>query len=92
MKNIVSVISEPKDKIRSFIINNFYIPNASDLHNDMSLFDTGIIDSTGVMELIVFIEKEFDIRVDDIEVVQSNFDCVDKILDFIKRKKHFIID
>jgi len=90
MKNIVSVISEPKEKIRSFIINNFYIPNANDLHNDMSLFDTGIIDSTGVMELIAFLEKEFDLQIDDSEVTQNNFDCVDKILSFIKSKKHFI--
>jgi acyl carrier protein len=83
MKNILDL----KEKIRDFIISNFYIPNANDLRNDMSVFDTGIIDSTGVMELIAFIENEFSIQVEDHEVIQDNFDCVDKIVSFVLSKK-----
>lgn len=76
----------PQEKIRSFILKNFYVANASDLVDSASLLDGGIVDSTGVLEVIMFIEEEFKLKVADAEMVPANLDSVDNIAAFVKRK------
>jgi acyl carrier protein len=76
-----------KIQIRQFILDNFYVPSAAALGDDESLRDTGVIDSTGVLELLHFIEERFEVAVQDSEVVAANFDSIDKIATFIGRKK-----
>ena len=70
--------------LRTFVEKNFYIKD-SFTDND-SFFEHGIIDSTGVLELVAFIEKTFEIEVDDEEVIPENLDCVDSLTNFIKTK------
>lgn len=76
----------PQEKIRSFILKNFYVANASDLVDSASLLDSGIVDSTGVLEVIMFIEEEFKLKVADAEMIPANLDSVDNIVAFVKRK------
>lgn len=63
---------------------NYY--TASGLADDTSLLDRGIIDSTGVLEIIVFIEGEFGIKVLDHEVLPENLDSISNIAGYVERK------
>lgn len=78
---------ETKERIRSFITANFYVPDPTALADDASLLDQGIIDSTGVLEIIGFLEDAFDITVEDAEMVPDNLDSIDRIVGFIGRKR-----
>jgi acyl carrier protein len=76
-----------KDKVRGFIISNFYVADPAALKDDASLLDAGIVDSTGVLEVISFIEGEFGITVDDAEMIPENLDAVNHITAFVQKKK-----
>lgn len=77
-----------ESKVREFILDNYlYSDNQDDLNNSDSFLDKGIIDSTGILEVILFLEEEFGIKVDDEEMVPENLDSVDNILSFIQKKK-----
>ena len=78
---------EIKDKIRQFIITNFYVADAAALKDEQSLLDAGIVDSTGVLEVISFIEGEFSITVADVEMVPENLDSIANISSFVAKKK-----
>ena len=79
-------MSDSKSKIKSFIIENFLFGNADGLNDDTSFLEEGIIDSTGVLELIAFLEEEFDIKVQDEELIPENLDSIDKVTAFLGRK------
>jgi len=80
-------VLEIKEQVRSFVRANFYVPEDLKLSDDASLLEHGIIDSTGVLELVTFLEDRFDITVDDAEMVPQNLDSVESISSFIGRKK-----
>jgi acyl carrier protein len=73
--------------IVSFIVDNFYVPDASTLGDDVSLLDRGIVDSTGVLELTAFLEREFAIAIADDEIVAENLDTIGAITRFVARKR-----
>jgi len=74
-------------KIRSFITDNFlFREDRSDLKDTESLLDAGLIDSTGVLELVAFLEQEFGIVVADAEIVPDNLDSIAAIARFVDRK------
>ncbi len=79
-------MSDNKDVVRQFIISNFYVANPADLKDDTSLLDSGMVDSTGVLEVIAFLESEFGISVADNEIVPDNLDALERIVAFIERK------
>ncbi len=72
--------------IRTFVVNNFLFGDGSRLHNDASFLDNGIIDSTGILEVITFIEETFRIKVNDDELLPENLDSIDNIVRFIAVK------
>lgn len=76
-----------KEKIRDFITKNFLF-GASDsgLADSDSFLEKGIIDSTGMLELVAFLEEGFGVRVEDEELVPENLDSIDRLADFITRK------
>jgi acyl carrier protein len=74
-------------RVREFITSNFYVADAASLTNEMSLLDQGIVDSTGVLEVIAFLEGEFGFRVDDEEMLPDNLDSIEKIAAFVRRKQ-----
>ena len=79
-------MSENKTKVREFIIDNFLFGNADGLDNDTSFLEEGIIDSTGVLELVTFLEETFSIQVDDEELIPENLDSIDNVSSFLERK------
>ena len=79
-------MNETKIKIRDFIVENFLFGSANGLNDDTSFLDDGIIDSTGVLELVTFIEENFKIRVEDEELIPENLDSIDNIAGFLERK------
>lgn len=77
-----------ESKIREFILDSYlFSDNQDDLNNSDSFLDKGIIDSTGILEVILFLEEEFGIQVDDEEMVPENLDSVNNIVAFIGKKK-----
>ena len=76
-------------EIRQFIIDNFLYGNdGDDLHADASLLRRGVIDSTGVLELVAFMEEQYGIAVKDEELVPDNLDSISKLSDFVARKRN----
>ena len=76
-----------KEQVRTFVTTNFYVADPAALEDDASLLDRGIIDSTGVLEVIFFIEDTFAIGVEDSEMLPDNLDSIERIANFIARKK-----
>ena len=77
-----------KNQIRNFIYSNFLHTNSENgFTDDQSFLDNGIIDSTGVLELITFVEETFKIKIDDDEIIPENLDSIDLLVQFIQRKK-----
>lgn len=73
--------------IRAFIMANFYVADPQTLSDDDSLLDAGIIDSTGVLDLIGFVEQEFGITVADDELVPENLDSISRLSAFVAGKR-----
>ena len=73
--------------IRQFIIDNFLFGELdTELSNDDSLLDRGIIDSTGVLELVTFLEDKYAMKIQDDELVPQNLDSVNGLVQFVSRK------
>ena len=75
-------------QVREFLLSNFYVAEANSLEIDTSLLDQGIIDSTGVLEVIGFIEETFGITVEDSELLPENLDSIQGIAQYVVRKKN----
>ena len=74
--------------LRDFILENYLFTDDQDaLANDDSFLDKGIVDSTGIMEVIEFITSEFGIEVEDEEMVPENLDSIDNLVAYIARKQ-----
>jgi acyl carrier protein len=74
------------ERIRTFIESNFYVPEDRPLADDSSLLESGIVDSTGVLEITAFLEAEYCIKVADAEIVPENMDSIAAITMFTMRK------
>lgn len=80
---------EPRKRLRAFLANNFLLSNAEFPYgDDASLMEHGVVDSTGVLELILFLEQEFGVKVGDAEAIPRNLDTVARILAFVERKRN----
>lgn len=73
-------------KIRAFVIENYLFGEEGKLGNDDSFLESGIIDSTGVLELVRFLEATFAIKVFDEELIPDNLDSINKIVGFLYAK------
>ena len=82
-----SVNREYRERVRTFIVANFYVADVTALADQTSLLDGGVIDSTGVLEVIQFVEAEFAIAVADDEIVPENLDSIERIASYIERKR-----
>lgn len=77
-----------KEKVKNYVVENFLFGNEADpIGDDDSFIERGIIDSTGIMELIEFIEKTYDISLDDKELVPENLDSLNNLSRFVLSKK-----
>jgi len=76
-----------EQQVRDYILENYlFTDDQSALGNSDSFLEKGILDSTGILEVIYFIEEEFGVKVDDDEMVPENLDSVDNIVAFVDRK------
>jgi acyl carrier protein len=73
-------------KIRTFVVENYLFGDESKLGNDDSFMESGIIDSTGILELVRFLEATFGIKVADEELIPDNLDSITKIVAFLQKK------
>jgi acyl carrier protein len=72
--------------IRNFVIENFLFGEANHLQEDTSFLESGIIDSTGILELIAFLEETYGIKLEDEEVIPENLDSLKNINAFLEKK------
>lgn len=73
--------------VREFVTDNFLFGRTNvSLDGDDSLLEEGLIDSTGVLELVTFIEDRFDVTVEDEELVPDNLDSINRLITFIEAK------
>ena len=80
----------PADKInkelRQFIVENFLFGRDDSFSNEDSFIEMGVLDSTGVLELIAFLQKRYSIKMEDEEIVPENLDSIQRISVFVTRK------
>ena len=74
-------------QIRDFVTTNFYVADPKTLEDSTSLLDQGIIDSTGVLKVIMFVETAFGVTVEDAEMLPENLDSIERIAAFVEHKK-----
>ena len=79
-------MSELKKQISAFIIENFLFGEANGLKDETSFLEEGIIDSTGVLELVEFLEDQFSITVEDDELIPENLDSINNVAAYLERK------
>lgn len=77
-----------ESEIKAFIVNNFLFGQGGEnLTSDQSFLESGIIDSTGLLELVAFVEQQYGISVGDLELVPDNLDSLKNISRFVARKR-----
>jgi len=79
-----TTLTKVRERVRAFITDTFFVDRFGD---DASFLGEGIIDSTGMLELVSFIEGSFDIKVADDELLPENLDSLDKVVSFVSRKR-----
>jgi acyl carrier protein len=72
--------------IRGFLSENFPLVEGTSVDGSQSLVEAGVIDSTGVLELVDFIETRFDTRIPDEELVPENLDTIDNMVRYLSAK------
>lgn len=75
---------DTRSRIRSFISETFFVDQFADAD---SFLRTGIIDSTGMLELVAFLEQQFGIQISDAELLPENLDSLDNLSRFLQRKR-----
>ncbi len=74
-------------QIRRYILENFlFTDDEARLRDDASFLEEGIVDSTGVLELVMFVEETFGIEVADEEILPENFDSVERLTRYVEAK------
>ena len=79
-------MNETKEKIKTFVVENFLFGSEDGLKDETSFLEEGIIDSTGILELVTFLEEEFSIAIEDEELVPENLDSINNVTAFLERK------
>ena len=76
-----------EQELRQFVIDNFLFGQSNGhLKNDDSFLDKGIIDSTGVLELVAFLEEKYQIKIQDRELIPDNLDSINNLIRFVESK------
>jgi acyl carrier protein len=74
------------DKVRDFVVEVFLFGDDAGLGEDTSFLETGIVDSTGILELVAFLEETFRVSVTDAELIPENLDTLSNIERFLEKK------
>jgi acyl carrier protein len=78
---------EIEDQVRAFLIENFIFDPSVQLDADDSFMENGVVDSTGVLEVISWVEATFGVSVADREVLPENFDSISSLCRYVQRKQ-----
>lgn len=78
---------DTRTQVRQFITTNFYMPPDTKLEDEASLLDSGLVDSTGVLEIVLFIEEKLGVTVTDQEILPENLDSIARIAAFVEQRK-----
>ena len=74
-------------QIKQYVAENFlFSDDGYQLSEDASFLEEGIVDSTGVLELVMFVEETFNVTIEDEEIVPENFDSVSCLAAYVRRK------
>jgi len=73
-------------EVRSFVVDNFLFGDGTQLENSTSFLENGIIDSTGILEIVTFLEEKYGVAIEDDELVPENLDTLENIASFVERK------
>jgi len=73
--------------IREFIVENFLFGDGGQVSNDTNFFEKGIIDSTGILELVSYIEETYNITIEDEDLVPENFSSLNTLSAFLQKKQ-----
>ena len=85
--NTVKTLQETENLIREFILENYLFGyEEKELWDELSLLEMGAIDSTGIIELVMFIEETFNIEVPDMEILPENMDSINCISHYVYNK------
>jgi acyl carrier protein len=76
-----------QERVRRFVLEHFYVSDPAELTDELSLIDSGIVDSTGMLEVILFLEGEFGFRVEDHETIPENLETIARIAAYVDRKQ-----
>ncbi|HAG94791.1 MAG: acyl carrier protein [Pseudomonadales bacterium] len=77
-----------REKLKNYILENYlFTDDQSALNDSDSFMEQGIIDSTGIMEVVFFLEEEFDIQVQDEEMIPENLDSIDNLVAFVEKRQ-----
>ena len=79
-------MTDIRRKVRAFVVENFLFGNEDAVKDDTSFLDEGIIDSTGILEMVSYLEEEFSISVDDEELVPENLNSINNVVAYLERK------
>ena len=74
-------------QIRDFIVTNFLFGDAGNLQNDTSFLESGTVDSTGMLELIMFVENTYGFKIEPEEMVPENLDSINKVVSFVAKRQ-----
>ena len=77
---------ETASLVREFVVENFLFGDGEALKENTSFMEEGIIDSTGILELVFFLEETFGISVEDTELIPENFDSLTRISKYVETK------
>lgn len=78
---------EVAENVRQFIIENFLFDEDENLKEDTSFLENGIVDSTGILELVTFLEETYGITVEDEELVPENLDSIGNVIQYLQKKQ-----
>ena len=76
-----------QEDIRGFIVDTFLFGEDGGLRDDSSFLEEGIVDSTGIMQLVSFLQEQYLISIEDEELIPDNLDSIRKVMQFVEGKK-----
>ena len=79
-------MSDLNERVRRFVVENFLFGEDEGLKDDTSFLEEGVIDSTGILELVSFLEEEFNITIEDEELIPENLDSINYVVSYLKTK------
>lgn len=81
------MLNHNRDRIKKYILENFlFSTDLKAIGDDTSFLKTGIIDSTGILEIIGFLEEEFNVKVEDEDVIPENLDSINLLASYVEKK------